>query len=236
MNNGEYFSIVQCNAPIYRTADDNGCAQLIEDRALIIERALTPRFQEATLRVEHEQADAGFSQDVLNQADYEILDPDNDSEPGITDARRVVANKVLLAAINRIFPPASENQMRISTQSSLLQVGTPEQPAMIMVTGGMTTDDRPTDDFGALVFLQAIELFVETFPRAGQPLCADIALNEDVDLTSLNDELTQTLAEEGWEADTEADYDLLNELTLNVGIHEQGKYHLIQRFLAAHNA
>lgn len=170
-----------------------------------------------------------------------LFTSDHDGEARAATLRRTTAANVLDSLINDVFMgyTITGNIAMCTLHPALTQltVEVAGQRKTLLATATSIAASEDNDDVSASIrLLAALDVFgsahPDHLPAAQAQPTSDLSPDE---LCELNDSLTQRLADEGWNAHTEEEYDALNELTHEVGEHEATIRQAVSDFLEKHN-
>lgn len=227
-----------CNAPTYNTPGEFDLPQIITDHELLITRATDVALDDLTKLIRsREDGETAVLEAGLTQDQLDLFDEDHDDVVDIATQRRELALVVLKHVLNEVFPADNgfgSGNPSLNTEVTWMWVTVGDQRQPLLMTGGMSYGDQPTDVMPALIVLDMLDLFKEPFTRPGTEPSAPVRTLDSEELYALNDQLTQRLSEHGWNADTEDDDDALNELTHAVAEHHASINALVDVFVAKH--
>jgi hypothetical protein len=256
--------IAACNAPVYNTLGQYGFPEVVTDHELLITRATDAALDDLVKLIRsREDGENGVFGASLDDDQLDLFDEDHDSDAGIASQRRELALDVLKDVLSEVFPSIGgfgKGHPELSSEVTYMWVGIGDQKRTVLVTGGLSHGDAPTDVMPALTVLDMLNLFDEPFVRGNEPTDAMPALTvldflypvdepfvrpgaeapapapartlDTDELYALNDRITAQLGARGWTADTEEDYDSLNDLTHTIAEKQVSINELIEAFVA----
>lgn len=243
--------IAVCDAPVYKSHDFVPYPDVITDHQILITRATDKVLDDlATLICSREDGETDTLESGLDEDQLALFDEDHDDDEDIVARRREPALIVLKHLINVVFPADGnfgEGDAWLSSEVTWLWVAIGDQKRCQLITGGLSHGDHPTDAMAAVTVLGMLDLFEEPFLRAGEePVAPEAGPAPEgapeperkmttVELYALNDFLTEQLAARGWNAETDLDYDALNELTHTLAPIQVQVDDLIEKFMSEHD-
>jgi hypothetical protein len=235
--------IAACNAPVYNTPGDSGLVEIVTDHELLLTRATDEVLDQLVLLIRaREDGDEAFIEASFDEEQLEAFDEERDGDPYIDTIRRKLSVLLIKDALSVIFEqdPSGdpEEAPTLNSEVTYLIVNVGDQKRTLLITGGLSNGDEPTEAAPSIGLLDLLNLFDEPFVRPGTETAAQAeepatALDSDA-LILLNDHLTAMLAMVGWNADTEDDFDDLNNLTHAVAEKQVGINTEIEAFILAH--
>lgn len=255
--------IAATKAPVYTTPDKNGNVEIVTDYVLIVKQSSQLHLVKKFADLANADGDGFFDYPAIteNLSDDELehFGAEFDDTEGIEARRLTLVTSVVDKALGLIF----NNYLDlVNAENMALEAGIPfentvplelsnevtwisdrynaatawsKSPAFLL-SGGLSSGDTPTEAFPALVLLDYLGLFSVPFQRPGQETPATTLASEEETkiLYELNDHLTEELAAAGWNAESDQDYEELNDLTHNVAQNLLRKDSLVRAFLDQH--
>lgn len=221
--------IAACHAPVYNTPE----SEIITDHEVLLTRATHAVLDKLVEILRYQDDEYGLVETHLDSDQVELLNEDHDDDVDIATLRRALALIVLRDALDEVFPAAGRDGKReLSSEVSWLTVGIGDQMRTLLMTGGMTDGDEPTDVMPTVNLLADLELFKEPFMHPDAPKAAPANTLDSDELYALNDQLTAQLSALGWTAESEEDFDALNDLAHAIAPMQVRVKGMIDEFMA----
>ncbi|ROR76122.1 hypothetical protein SAMN06295974_3730 [Plantibacter flavus] len=221
--------ISAASAPVYR-ADANGVQAPVDDHAVLFTR-VTPAVINDVIEIIAFREDHTFGvfiDDTLTEEQLHAFDVAYDSDDLTPGSREAIARELLDALFNTLFSLTDDGSFGgHNPEVAIIDVPFGYRTRVLLVSGGLSWGDQPTDASAPIDFLGELALFDEPFTADGD----EVADPDDRNLEEIRTNLLSSLALAQWSPSDEAAERELAVLARSVADHVQDIEHLFAGFL-----